>query len=232
MAPFTVQQRFGWKPEELTAATIGAGLEGYRGPGSVDPVAVAAALKQRQLSGKWGGRDIRNILTAPGQFAAIQDRGITMQQLSDPAFGAKILGGQSEFNRIQSMINDPALMAGQMGKVGESFRALSQGPKPGDYIPVPGKSNFYFNRNPAIAKQGLGLLQGANAGQLPGAPPPPPGVGATLSSVLGQNITQQAEQPQSIAQQLVNQVKSTVLQNMFPQGVFASIMAPPMIGGL
>jgi hypothetical protein len=232
MAPFTVQQRFGLKPEELNALTVLSGLEGYRGPNSFDPAAVAASTLQRRLSGKWGGHDIRNIATAPGQFASVLDRGIDMQQLGDPAYGAKLLGGQSEFNRIQSMINDPSVVAGQMGKVGESFRALSEGPKASDYIPVPGKSNFYFNRNPAIAKQGLGLLQGASAGQLPGAPPPPPGVGATLSSVLGQNITQQAEQPQSIAQQLVNQVKSTVLQNMFPQGVFASIMAPPMIGGL
>ena len=231
MAPFTVQQRFGWKPEELTAATIGAGLEGYRGPGSMDPVAVAAAFKQRQLSGKWGGRDIRNILTAPGQFAAIEDRGITMKQLSDPAFGAKILGGQSEFNRIQSMINDPALMAGQMGKVGESFRALSQGPKPGDYIPVPGKSNFYFNRNPAIAKQGLSLLQNVGAPQGVVASPPLPGVGATLSGALGQDVTQVKEEPQSIAQRLANQARVAVLQNMFPQGILGTFMAPPLIGG-
>ena len=230
MAPRTVQQRFGWKPEELTAATIGAGLEGYRGPGSVDPVAVAAVLKQRQLSGKWGGRDIRNILTAPGQFAAILDRGITMQQLSDPAFGAKVLGGQAEFNRIQSMINNPALMAEQMGKVGESFRALSEGPKPGDYIPVPGKSNFYFNRNPAIAKQGLQLLDGASAG----APQPtaPPGVLSTLAQTLGFDPTQQPE-PKTIAQQLLDQTKNQLIQQMLPK-VFGSITLspPPVIGGM
>ena len=160
MAPFTVQQRFGLKPEELNALTVLSGLEGYRGPGSTDPAAVAASTLQRRMSGKWGGRDIRNIATSPGQFAAILDRGINMQQLADPAFGAKVLGGKSEFDRIQAMINNPETVRSHMGKVGESFRALSAGPKKGDYIPVPGKSNFYFNQSPAIAKQGIQLLEG------------------------------------------------------------------------
>jgi hypothetical protein len=128
------------------------------------------------------------------------------------------------------MINDPSIMAGQMGKVGESFRALSEGPKSGDYIPVPGKSNFYFNRNPAIAKQGLGLLQGPNTTQALGTPTPPPGVGETLSSALGQDVTQQP--PQTLAQRLVDQVKSGIIQNMFPQGILGTLMAPPVIGGL
>jgi hypothetical protein len=161
MAPFTVQQRFGLKPEELNALTVLSGLEGYRGPGSTDPAAVAASTLQRRMSGKWGGRDIRNIATSPGQFAAILDRGINMQQLADPAFGAKVLGGKSEFDRIQAMINNPETVRSHMGKVGESFRALSAGPKKGDYIPVPGKSNFYFNQSPAIAKQGIQLLEGS-----------------------------------------------------------------------
>jgi hypothetical protein len=232
MAPFTVQQRFGLKPEELNALTVLSGLEGYRGPNSVDPAAVAASTLQRRLSGKWGGRDIRNIATAPGQFAAVLDRGINMQQLGDPAYGAKLLGGQSEFNRIQSMINDPSIVAGQMGKVGESFRALSQGPKSSDYIPVPGKSNFYFNRNPAISKQGISLLQGANTAQAPGAPPPLPGVGATLADALGQGIAQQPQEPKTMAQKLVDQFKSGIIQNIFPQGILGTLMAPSMLGGM
>jgi len=231
MAPTTVQQRFGLKPEELNALTVLSGLEGYRGPNSMDPAAVAASTLQRRLSGKWGGHDIRNIATAPGQFASVLDRGINMKQLSDPTYGAKLLGGQAEFNRIQSMINDPSVVAGQMGKVGESFRALSEGPHKGDYIPVPGKSNFYFNRNPNISKQGLSLLQGADVAQAPGSPPPLPGVGATLSGVLGQDVTQQTDEPKTLAQKLVDQFKSGIIQNMFPQGILGTIMAPSMLGG-
>jgi hypothetical protein len=232
MAPFSVQQRFGLKPEELNALTVLSGLEGYRGPNSVDPAAVAASTLQRRLSGKWGGHDIRNIATAPGQFASILDRGINMQQLGDPAYGAKLLGGQSEFNRIQSMINDPSIVGSQMGKVGESFRALSEGPQKGDYIPVPGKSNFYFNRNPNISKQGLQLLQGADIAQAPGAPTPPPGVGQTLSAALGQDITQQQAQPQSLAQKLLGEFKANILQNILPQGLFGAVTLPPVIGGM
>lgn len=230
MAPLTVQQRFGLKPEELNALTIGAGLEGYRGPNSQDPAAVAASILQRRLSGKWGGKDIRNILTAPGQFASILDRGITMQQLGDPSFAAKMLGGQSEYSRIQSMINSPEALRPQMAKVGESFRALSEGPKPGDYIPVPGKSNFYFNRNPDIAKQGLQLLDGASVG----APQPsaPPGVLSTLAQTLGFDPTQQPER-KTLAQQLLDQTKNQLIQQMLPK-VFGSITLspPPVIGGM
>lgn len=218
MAPLTVAQRFGLKPEELNALTVLSGLEGYRGPGSYDPAAVAASTLQRRLSGKWGGKDIRNIATSPGQFAAIIDRGINMQQLGDPAFGAKILGGQSEFNRIQSMINDPTILRSQMAKVGESFRALSEGPKAGDYIPVPGKSNFYFGQNPAIAKQGLSMLDGGVS-----APPPiqaqvqQPGVLSTLVQALGLNPSEELQR-QSLAQQLRDQFKYGVFQKMFGGG--------------
>jgi hypothetical protein len=214
MAPFTVQQRFGLKPEELNALTVLAGLEGYRGPGSMDPAAVAASTLQRRLSGKWGGKDIRNIATAPGQFASVLDRGLNMKQLGDPAYGAKLLGGQSEFDRIQSMINDPSIVSGQMGKVGESFRALSQGPKKGDYIPVPGKSNFYFNQDPNIAKRGVSLLQGSQVAQTPGAPPPVP------------------TQPQQKAQDFLSMAKEEILKSVLQPGASALGSAASSLGGL
>lgn len=216
MAPArTVQQLFGLKPEELNALTVLSGLEGYRAPGSLDPAAVAASTLQRRLSGKWGGVDIRNIATAPGQFEAIFGRKINMQQLGDPAFGAKILGGQSEFQRLQSMINDPNIIRSQMGKVGESFRAYSSGPKPGDYVPVPGKSNFYFDRNPDIAKKGLQILgaPGPVVAQQP-APAPQPGVLDTLTSVLGFNPAQQKST--NLAQQLLEQTKQQLIQKLMP----------------
>jgi hypothetical protein len=228
MAPFTVQQSFGLKPEELNALTVLAGLEGYRGPNSLDPAAVAASTLLRRVSGKWGGRDIRNIATAPGQFASVLDRGINMQQLGDPAYGAKLLGGQSEFNRIQSMINDPSIVGTQMQKVGESFRALSEGPKPGDYIPVPGKSNFYFNQNPAIVKRGLQLLGGGTAPiQTAQAPPPVPqaSVEDTLRSAGinpqgGERITPQG---------FLDSWKQAILSGLAQGSTFMTI---PTLGGL
>ena len=214
----TVAQRFGLKPEELTAATILTGLEGYRGPNSTDPAAVMASVLQRRLSGQWGGRDIRNIATAPGQFASILDRKINMGQLGDPTFGARLLGGQNEFNRIQAMINDPSIVAQHMGKVGESFRALSAGPRPGDYIPVPGKSNFYFGQNPAIVKRGLGILSA------PSSPQPPavqqPGVLEVISSALGFNPIDQQEQQKSLAQTFLDKTKQQLIQEALRPSLF------------
>lgn len=229
MAPSTVQQRFGLKPEELNALTILSGLEGFRGQGSMDPAAVAASTLQRRLSGKWGGRDIRNIATSPGQFAAILDRGINMQQLGDPAFGAKILGGQSEFERLRNMVNDPTLVGQQMGKVGESFRALSQGPKPSDYIPVPGKSNFYFNQNPAIAKRGLQLLNEPQPAVAQAAPTAPPAVQPSVLDIIGSAM----ETPKTLAQQLLEKTKESILNTLFvPRGPGMPSIPPPIFGQL
>ncbi len=161
MAPKTVQQAFGLKPEELTAATVLAGLEGYRGGRGEDVAAVMSNLLARRLSGKWGGIDIRNIATAPGQYEAV--RGMSMAQLADPNFAAKALGGQAEFQRIQSIINNPSLVGEQFTKSrgAQSFRGTAAygNRKPEDYMPVPGKSNFYFNPiDQAAFQKGVGLL--------------------------------------------------------------------------
>ena len=68
-----------------------------------------------------------------------------------------------------------------------------------------------------------------------GAPPQSPGVpgvGETLSGVLGQDVTQQIEEPKTLAQRLVDQVKGGIIQNMFPQGILGTLMAPTMLGGI
>jgi hypothetical protein len=150
MAPRTVQQLFGLKPEELNALTVLSGLEGHRGgTQSPDVAAVAANAIARRLQGGWGGRDIRNIATAPGQYEAIYAPGYTMRQLADPAFGARVLGGQEEFNRLRDIVNNPSLVRQQFerSKGAQSFRGVSAygSRKPSDYMPVPGKSNFYFD---------------------------------------------------------------------------------------
>jgi hypothetical protein len=62
--------------------------------------------------------------------------------------------------------------------------------------------------------------------------PPLPGVAATLSGALGQDIAGKSEAPKSLAQRLVDQVKSGIIQNMFPQGLFGTLMAPSNLGGL
>jgi hypothetical protein len=147
MAPKTVQQLFGLKPEELNTLTVLSGLEGYRGGQGQDVAAVAANVLARRLQGGWGGIDIRNLAKSPGQYEAVFD--YSMQQLADPSFGAKALGGQAEFERLRNIVNDPSLVGEQFrkSKGAQSFRGVAaySNRKAGDYTPIPGQSNFYFN---------------------------------------------------------------------------------------
>lgn len=186
MAPKTVQQLFNLKPEELTAAAVVSGLEGYRGGKGEDVAAVMANLLSRRLSGKWGGIDIRNIAKSPGQYEAVFK--YSMDQLSDPNFAAQVLGGQSELQRVRNIINNPALVGEQFkkSKGAQSFRGVAAygSKKPTDYAPVPGRSNFYFNPlDPSSLQKGVSLLGGAGAGQPPGrfaSAPAPAAAGARV----------------------------------------------------
>lgn len=161
MAPKTVQEAFNLKPEELNALAVLSGLEGYRGAEGRDVATVAANVLARRLKGNWGGIDIRNIAKSPGQYQAVFD--YSMQQLADPAFGAKVLGGQSEFERVRNIVNNPSLVGKEFerSKGAQSFRGVAAygSKKPEDYVPVPGKSNFYFNPlDQDTYKKGVGMF--------------------------------------------------------------------------
>lgn len=168
MAPKTVQDLYNLKPEELNALTVLSGLEGYRGGGGEDVAAVAANVLARRLSGKWGGIDIRNIAKSPGQYAAVFP--YSMQQLADPSFGASKLGGEAEYNRIRNIVNNPNLVGEQFkrSKGAQSFRGVAAygNKKPTDYVPIPGKSNYYFGGlDEPTYKKGLNIFGGAAAPQ-------------------------------------------------------------------
>jgi len=147
MAPRTVQQAFGLKDPELNALAVLAGLEGYRGDGGRDVAAVASNVLSRRLAGNWGGLDIRNIAKSPGQYEAVFP--YSMEQIADPAFGARVLGGQQEFEKVRSIVNNLQSVGEQFKKSrgAQSFRGVAAygAKKPTDYVPVPGKSNFYFD---------------------------------------------------------------------------------------
>ena len=228
MAPRkTIQDIFGLKPEEVNALTVVSGLEGFRGgPNSPDVAAVAANFISRRLSGKWGGIDIRNIAKAPGQYVAVDD--YNMAQLSDPAFGAKVLGSESEFNRLRNIVNNPDLVGQQFNnsKGAQSFRGVSAygNKKPGDYMPVPGKSNFYFNGlSGDLYDKGVNLLrQGAGPGSsLPSVVTQgvqKPGVNLSVSEILapilGGAVNASVEKKKSIANTLLDEAKSAVVENI------------------
>lgn len=147
MAPRTVQQAFGLKNPELNALAVLAGLEGYRGDGGRDVAAVASNVLSRRLAGNWGGLDIRNIAKSPGQYEAVFP--YSMEQLADPVFGARVLGGQEEFEKVRNIVNNLQNVGEQFKKSrgAQSFRGVAAygAKKPTDYVPVPGKSNFYFD---------------------------------------------------------------------------------------
>lgn len=223
MAPRTVQQLFGLKPEEVNALTVLSGLEGHRGgPQSPDVAAVAANVLSRRLQGGWGGRDVRNIAKAPGQYEAVFN--YSMQQLADPAFGARVLGGQEEFNRLRNIVNDPSLVGEQFrrSKGAQSFRGVSAygSRKPTDYMPVPGQSNFYFNPlDQSQYQQGLRLFGQAGPASVAQQPTPPPPVSSVLSSILGTDLGK-SEEKKTLSQTFVQQA----LQSLIPaQGIIPSL---------
>jgi hypothetical protein len=165
MAPKTTAELFGLTPQERNALAILSGLEGYRGSGGKDVAAVAANVLARRLHGGYGGPNILKLATAPGQYEAIFKPGYSIQQLGDPAFGAKLFG-QNEFQTLLSTVDNPTLVRQQFeaGKAPLSFRGTSayNSRRRSDYMPVPGKSNFYFDSDPTVLKKGLSIFNRLN----------------------------------------------------------------------
>lgn len=231
MAPKTVQELFGLKPEELNAATVLAGLEGYRGGKGEDVAAVMANLLARRLrGGAWGGVDLRNIAKAPGQYEAVFN--YSMKDLQDPGFGARKLGGEAEYNRIRQIINDPFQVGEQFrrSKGAQSFKGVAAygSRRPEDYMPIPGKSNFYHDPlSQDLYQKGLGIFgrvsapTPSSASQL-GPPTPPPPVSSVLAPILGTDMGK-SENKKTLSQAFLQQV----LGSLLPQGG----ILPSIFGG-
>lgn len=218
MAPKTVQQLFNLKPEELNALTVLSGLEGFRGEGGRDVAAVAANVLARRLKGNWGGVDVRNIAKAPGQYVAVDK--YTMEQLADPTFGARIVGGQDEFNRLRNIVNDPTLVGEQFkkSKGAQSFRGVSAygNKKPTDYMPVPGKSNFYFNPlDQASYQKGVNIF---------GATAPAQPQQAAQAKPKTKDLAGQDPALLMMAQQLFAPLVAPATQNAGPFGAFSQML--------
>ena len=230
MAPRkTVQDIFGLKPEEVNALAVLSGLEGFRGgANSPDVAAVAASVLSRRLSGQWGGNDIRNIAKAPGQYVAVDN--YTMSQLADPAFGAKVLGSETEFNRLRNIVNNPDLVGQQFNqsKGAQSFRGVSAygNKKPEDYMPVPGKSNFYFNGLKGdLYSKGVGLFkQGTTSGPVSAAP-------AKQSDSFGQ-LLKQSMMMGANYQSPLRQLLNTELMNTLAKPVTSYLSGDNISRGL
>lgn len=213
MAPKTVQQLFGLKPEEVNALTVLSGLEGYRGGSNApDVAAVAANVLARRLKGNWGGIDVRNIAKAPGQYVAVDQ--YSMQQLADPAFGARVLGGEAEFNRLRNIVNNPQLVGEQFKKSrgAQSFRGTAAygNRKPGDYMPVPGQSNFYFNPlDQQLYQRGVSLFdQGPQATAVTSKP------SRSVEDILASSLGLEEKPEFDLKKTVVNELLKGALQNI------------------
>jgi len=229
MAPRTVQQAFGLKDPEVNALATLAGLEGYRGAQGQDVAAVAANVLARRLSGDWGGRDIRNIAKSPGQYEAVFP--YSMEQLGDPNFGAKVLGGQEEFKKIKGIVNDLSQVGTQFrqSKGAQSFRgtAAYKSKKPTDYLPVPGKSNFYFDPLSETLYQKGEKLFASPGDQLNQITAQSPGSSdnRSVEQILGQALglikKPELEKTKSLTETIKEQVVKSVLPTLInPMGIF------------
>ena len=58
-----------------------------------------------------------------------------------------------------------------------------------------------------------------------------PGVATILAGALGQSVTQPEKEPRTLAQNLVDQFKGNIIQNMFPNGILGTLMVPNILGG-
>lgn len=187
----------------------------------------------------------------PGQYAVLQDKGFNPNNpniakakayYSSPegqqelANVASQLGGVTDFRSTSYLQN-----TGNLLKYGTNLiPAVVQGERrfltPQQLRQYGAKpdltENTFFNetKRPPTKEWWKSYLPGQLQSSLPGEQQL--GVGETLSVALGQDITQPAT-PQTIAQQLLNQTKNQLIQQMLPK-VFGDIAlsAPSVIGGM
>jgi hypothetical protein len=64
------------------------------------------------------------------------------------------------------------------------------------------------------------------------APAPQPTGVPSVEATLAGALVQQPQEPKTMAQKLVDQFKNGIIQNIFPQGILGTLMAPSMLGGM
>lgn len=153
----TTSQILGWTPQEKAAAIFTAA--GEAGPGR-DALGVLQTIVTRKAT---SGGNVASLVKAPSQFVANDP--YSLNQVVDPAYGQKVHG--SRYKQIEQMFEDPMQMASalQTGQGATQFRgqALLRNKQKGDVMFDP-KGNFYFQKNPTVAKSlSERLLKGGGA---------------------------------------------------------------------
>jgi murein DD-endopeptidase MepM/ murein hydrolase activator NlpD len=168
--PDTTSRRLGLTPAERNALILLSGLEAHRGGAGRDIAAVTANVINRRLSGKYPV-NILNIAKQPNQYAAVFP--YTMQQISDPTFGRRLLG--KEYDRVAAVVDNPSLIAQEIKNLRGATEFRGQAnlkyKKPEDYMADP-RGNFYFNFSPDIQQKGLKLFGSPTQAPTSAAPVP------------------------------------------------------------
>ena len=138
----TTSQLFNLTPQERNAAINTIAREAYQGGGGKDIAAVTANLISRKLANYGGNNNLVDIVKQPGQYEA--NFHLNRDQITNPG-----LLNESDYKRVSAVFDNPAMIRDAYQKSGGalSFRGVSAygNRKQGDYVPVEGKSNFYFD---------------------------------------------------------------------------------------
>jgi hypothetical protein len=135
-------QLFNLTPQERVAAINTVAREAYQGGGGADIAAVTANLLSRRLANYGGNTNLVDIVKQPGQYEA--NFHLNRDQITNPG-----LLSEADYKRVADVFDNPARIKDAYQKSGGalSFRGVSAygKRKQGDYVPVEGKSNFYFD---------------------------------------------------------------------------------------
>jgi len=135
-------QLFNLTPQERIAAINTVAREAYQGGGGKDIAAVTANLLSRRLANYGGNTNLVDIVKQPGQYEA--NFHLNREQITNPG-----LLNEADYKRVADVFDNPAMIKDAYQKSGGalSFRGVSAygNRKQGDYVPVEGKSNFYFD---------------------------------------------------------------------------------------
>jgi hypothetical protein len=138
----STSQLFNLTPQERIAAINTVAREAYQGGGGADIAAVTANLLSRRLANYGGNTNLVDIVKQPGQYEA--NFHLNRDQITNPS-----LLNEADYKRVASVFDNPAMIKDAYQKSGGalSFRGVSAygNRKQGDYVPVEGKSNFYFD---------------------------------------------------------------------------------------
>jgi hypothetical protein len=184
----------------------------------------------------------------PGQYAVLQGSGFnprnpgiaraqayygSTQGQQELAEAAKQLGGVTDFRGTRYLQDTGNLLRYATNLIPTIIQGERRFLTPQQLRQYGAKpdltENTFFNetKRPPTKQWWKELVPGQLQSSLPGEQQL--GVGETLSAALGQDVTQQA-QSQLLSQKLLDEFKSSVTQNLLPQGLFNTLMTPPSVG--